>query len=279
MKERPIICVIDLDGTLLDDNKQISRENHNAIVSLKNRGGIVIIATARPPRSAITFAQQLGISLPVITYNGALITDADSRSVLFHFPLSDDMAMEMINLAKSLLPDLFIHLEVKDQCYFNKTIPTDLHLATLKEGFPPDYIGTLDKSHFKEVSKLLFLQEESKLRLLLPVFYEQYATRVNLQINETFCLQITDRQATKENALDTLIRYLNINKSFIVAIGDGLNDTGLLKMADLSIAMGNAPDELKQQSHWIAPTNNENGVAYAIEHWVLARLVNRKISG
>src|SRR4029077_6091018 len=111
------LVAIDLDGTLLNDSKQISDRTVAAISFLPGRGVRVVIATARPPRSVRHIYQQLGLDSFQINYNGALIWDEAQKAAVFHRPMAGELAREMIAHARSLYADLLVSCEVMDRWF------------------------------------------------------------------------------------------------------------------------------------------------------------------
>src|ERR1700722_2214457 len=109
------LVAIDLDGTLLNDSKQVSDQTIAALCELPSSGIKVVIASARPPRSVRHIYQTLRLDTWQINYNGALIWDEPRRLVVFHFPMPGEVALRIIEYARDLFPEVLASCEVQDR--------------------------------------------------------------------------------------------------------------------------------------------------------------------
>src|SRR4051812_33412172 len=109
------LVAIDLDGTLLNDSKEVTQRTAAALKCLPNSGVKVVIASARPPRSVAGFYRELGLDTWQINYNGALIWDPKERRAVFHQPLDAMLARQIINIARAQYPEVTVACEVLDR--------------------------------------------------------------------------------------------------------------------------------------------------------------------
>src|SRR5580698_7789010 len=149
------LVAIDLDGTLLNDSKQVSDQTVKAISGLPARGVKVVIASARPPRSVRHIYAQLGLDTWQINYNGALIWDEPAKQVVYHRPMEGNVVRRIIDRARAQFPDVLVTCEVLDRWYtdrFEQTYTTETGRL-----FKPDVIAPLDDFCNQPITKLLFL--------------------------------------------------------------------------------------------------------------------------
>ena len=137
------LIAIDLDGTLLNDSKQVSERTINAISRLPARGIKIIIATARPPRSVRHIYQQLKLDCFQVNYNGALIWDEPRKEAVFHRPIDGALVHEMIVHARSLYADLLVSCEVMDRWFTDRHDPQ--YTTETGRMFKPDVICPTDE--------------------------------------------------------------------------------------------------------------------------------------
>ena len=263
------LVALDLDGTLLGPNGQISHANHEAVTEVQKRGLAVVLATARPPRAAIGFARSLGLTTPLIAYNGALVVDAAQGNVIQHTPLQPPIVAEIVALARQLLPRVVVHLEVEDRA-ITDWLDERFTVASSRE-FPPDVLGPLDEHLLKPVTKLMLMQDASKLAQIESMIRQAFADRVQLHHTDAHLLQIVAPGVDKAASLKQLAAAQNVPAKRVLAIGDAPNDAGMLAWAGLGVAMGNAHPALLDAADDTTLSHDADGVAAALHQHILAR--------
>jgi Cof subfamily protein (haloacid dehalogenase superfamily) len=259
------LVAIDLDGTLLNDAKQVSDATAVAISAAAARGVKVVIATARPPRSVRHVYQQLGLDSFQINYNGALIWDERKQSAVFHRPMAGELAREMIAHARSLYADLLVSCEVMDRWFTDRHDPQ----YTTETGrlFTPDVVCHVDEICRQPITKLMFLGHPELITALEGHVSAPFAERATTVRADADLLQVMDRRVSKAIALQKIAEYYDVPLAQVMAIGDAPNDVGMLQLAGIAVAMSNAHDRLKQIAHWVAPSNNDDGVHAALARY------------
>lgn len=272
----------DLDGTLLNRDSQISRENAVAIQKAQQAGMKVAIATGRVYSDVVAISRQGGIKTPIIGSNGATIHDENGER-LFHLPLDRETAASVMQW----LEDQDIYYEASTQMGIYAAISThETMLAELERVLgskPGEHIERMilsfkkhhDKKDCHRVSSHLAIPAEAyiynimafsmnpeKLRLGREYFSSRTDVAMVVSFEHNFEMQHPD--VSKGNALSKLAEHLNISMKETAAIGDNFNDVSMLLMAGLGIAMGNAEPEIRALAKAITHTNVEHGVAYAI---------------
>src|SRR3954470_13550302 len=230
------LVAIDLDGTLLDDSKQVSEQTVNALRCLPAQGIRTVIASARPPRSVRHIYARLGLDTWTINYNGALIWDEHAKRVVFHQPMDCVVVREIIDGARRTFPEVLVGCEVLDRWYTDREEQT----YTTETGrlFRPDGVMPLDDFCNQPITKLLLLGEPTRLRTIEPVFYEH--PQVSAVRADPELIQVMDRRASKAAALRLVASHYGVPMEQVLAIGDAANDVAMLEAAGVAVAMDNA---------------------------------------
>ena len=261
------LIATDLDDTLLDENCRISPRTKEALRLAQAQGAYVTIATGRMYQSALVYAEELGLDLPLITYQGALVKTSVSKEVIYHRTIPLDLAHQVIEhgMANHLTVNLYLH----DQLYVSQLTTAAQHYSHVVR-VRAQAVGDLQRFMEEEPTKLLFIGEEKAMDLLWQQEKQIFGDRLYITKSKPKFLEFTHPQATKGYGLATVAEHLGVAKSEIIAFGDSYNDLDLLRGAGLAVAMGNARDELKKEADYITASNVEDGVAAAIEKFVLA---------
>jgi Cof subfamily protein (haloacid dehalogenase superfamily) len=256
------LVAVDLDGTLLNDAKQISERTITALHGLPSRNVKLVIASARPPRSVRHIYHQLKLNTLQINYNGALIWDEPSRLPVFHKPLPGELVAEMVDLARDYFDEVIVSCEVLDRWFTDRT--DDTYTTETGRMFKPDVIAPLEQFITNETTKLMFLGEPKLILRLEPLLYKTFGDQVTIVQTDDDLLQITNPEVGKSSALQWVADYYDIPMQQVMAIGDAANDIGMLQLAGVAVAMDNAKPAVKEVADWIAPTNNDHGVHAAL---------------
>ena len=264
MKYRMI--AIDLDDSLLNDDLGISEKNKRAVRYAVDHGVLVVIATGRMLRSAIPYVEYLDISSPVITYQGALIADSLTRDILMHIPVDLDYAREIISECHN--NNIHLQVFVNDMYFYEKdNAYSDIYRRV--SGIEGEAVGPLRDFLTNQPTKLVIVDEPENILKWQEYFREKYKGRLEVVVSKSNYLEFTNLEATKGNALKFLAVKHGIKREEIIAIGDSYNDIHMLKYAGLGVAMGNASEVVKSQADYITYTNNDDGVAHAVERFIM----------
>src|SRR3954470_18971406 len=230
------LVAIDLDGTLLDDSKQVSEQTVNALRCLPAQGVRTVIASARPPRSVRHIYHRLGLDTWTINYNGALIWDEVAKRGVYHQPMESDVVLEIIRRSRRIFGELLVGCEVLDRWYTDR----DEHAYTTETGrlFRPDGVMPIDEFCNQPITKLLLLGEPGRLKSIEPVFYDY--PQVSAVRADPELIQVMDRRASKAAAIRLVASDYGGPMKQVMAIGDAANDVSMLQAAGVAVAMDNA---------------------------------------
>ena len=261
------MVAIDLDGTLLNDSKQVSEQTIKAMCCLPERGVRVVIASARPPRSVKHIYKTLGLDTLQINYNGALIWDEVNEKAVFHRPMSGGLVRQIIEDARDMFDEVLVTCEILDRWYtdrFDESFTTETGKL-----FKPDVIAPLDEFCNQQITKLLLLGEARMILRLEDWLHDTYERKVSMVRTDDTLIQIMDKRVSKAVALEMVAKHYGIAMDQVMAIGDAPNDVGMLQLAGVSVAMDNAHPLVKKVADWVAPSNNDHGVHAALVRYGL----------
>lgn len=262
------LIAIDLDDTLLGDDLKISERTKEVIGECIARGIAVTISTGRMLRTALPFIQELEIKAPVITYNGALVAEPVSGNILHHSPLPVECAREVVLAARRR--QLPLNVYIGEELYV-ELITCDVEAYSRKYNIPLTITDDLLLSLNKEPTKLLAIGSPGILLDFERELREEFGHGLHITRSKPQYSEIMKAGVSKGQGLAFLSRYLRVPRGEIMAIGDSYNDIEMLEFAGLAVAVANASDHVKGYADFIAPSNQEEGVRWAIEKLVLDR--------
>jgi len=261
------LFVTDLDGTLLNRENEISAENKRAIQDAVAQGTTVTIATGRMYVSALPYAKQLDVDVPIITYNGALIKSV-SGEVLFESYLDPQTVKGVLDYC--LEQNWYIQIYQDDRLYFaeRNDIARGYEDMAGLEGEAVGTAGLYEKT--KLVPKMLVITSGSaESDAGVVKLQARFGDRIfAVKSNPTY-IEIINPGVNKATSLQILLEKMNLQKAEVMAIGDSNNDLPMLKEAGFSVAMGNASDQVKSVCDYVTEDNMHSGVAAAIHKYVL----------
>lgn len=264
------LIAVDLDDSLLGSDQKISEANKRALFAARDKGVHVTIATGRMLDSAMPYIKELNIDIPVITYQGAYIMDTQTEEILVRKLIPREYALKILEEGKK--QDLHIQAYNESSYFFEEDneFSRFYHKMTGIQGEEVEDLFQLLINE-EEPIKMMIIDEPSKIAQLNPYFHELYGDVLQVLISMPEYLEFTAKEATKGNALALLGDMLGVSRDEIIAIGDSYNDISMIKYAGMGVAMDNAVDDVKSHAQYITKGNDENGVADAIERFILKK--------
>lgn len=244
--------ITDLDRTLLHTDKSISERTKTALLKCREKGLLIMAATARPPRDILQFEEMIEFDA-VVSANGAVVRLPD-KTLTFAIPKEsgEKIIMEVLKY-----PDVFLSVEMSDGIYSNRDIPA--WKPVVYDGFP-----TLPSAN--ELIKLLISSEE---RPLYDNIENSLTDDVYYSIANGSLIQVMKKGATKWNGVKTTLEHFGVLPSEAVYFGDDNDDIEPIKNCGIGVAMSNAIETVKSAADYITDSNDEDGVAKFIEKNIL----------
>ncbi len=267
------LIAFDIDGTILDDQKQLVSANREAFQEAERKGLILCIASGRMLSTIESVEKQLGVDCVIIAYNGGMIAGrrAEGRPLLGHNPVPADVADFLIGFARE--HGYLLNFYHQDLLYAEENQSENPLLAVYSRRTGASYKLIRDlQSFFPGVTptKLILLAESDQCSRLLPELRRRLAGRACIVKSEPEYLEITAPGIDKGSALPVIAGRYGISTNEIMAVGDAENDIGMLRAAGWGVAVANASPEVKVCARCITErTNNEGGAAEAIYRWAM----------
>ena len=261
------LIALDMDGTLLDDQKQVSKENKEMIDKAIRQGIYVIICTGRMYRSAKTYGTFFKERMPIITYNGALIRELNDGKILYHKQLREEIKSPLYTTLEKY--DLRVNVYVNDYL-FGKEGNDYIEDYAGYTGVPYTLYSPNDLAGFMKenpVTKLVGIGDPEKIKELMDREKPLFEDKVYFSKSFDHFLETADISVNKGEGLKQLGKLLGIGTQEMMGIGDGLNDSEMLATVGHPVIMGNGHQDLMDKGYYLTKSNNDSGVAYAIsEH-------------
>ncbi len=265
---KPRLIAIDLDGTLVGKNLQVSDRVRDAIARARAQGVHVSIVTGRMFAAARPFAQLLELRGPVVCYQGAAIYASASGERIAHTPVPDDLALEVVAQAK--------RDGVHVQCYFDDMLYLEqlnrfskmyTDLAQVDPVVVPSLEDELRRG--RESTKIVMVLDASDADAYMVATRDRLGRRGYVTRSNPDFVEVVDPRVDKGAALRFIAERDGVPLDATMAIGDSWNDVPLVQAAAFGVAMGSAPPELRAVAKAVVADVEQDGVAEAVERYVL----------
>ncbi|MDQ6826390.1 MAG: HAD family hydrolase [Candidatus Eremiobacteraeota bacterium] len=263
----PKFLALDLDGTLIGADLKIRPAVKTAIERARKQNVAGCIVTGRMHRATVPFAVELDFAAPMICYQGAGIFERFSGAVLRETPLSNIITLQVTRAAKR--EGLHVQLYSGDN-YFVEEQNWCTALYAKLSGVEPIIVDSLEESFARRESiKIVVVVEANLAAGYLPRIRELCGPNAYITRSYPEFIEILSPAVNKGEALEFVCARLGVSLKDVVAIGDSWNDVPLLNVAGFGIAMGSAPPELAARADAVVADVANDGVAEAIERFVL----------
>ena len=255
------LIAVDMDGTLLTDDKTITEKNKAAIQAADQAGIKVIIATGRMFEASVFYAQELHMNVPMVCFNGGQIRECLSGKVLQEQVMDPVLAQEILQYCH--------RVNLHTQIYCNGNVYTD------KLDDNSRWYAKIIRRPVIEIGADLWEKQHHTYKILAITKTEDFAEqwlnlarkfdgKVDITTSNTNFLEILIPGVNKWDAVKNLAAQYNIQPNEIMCIGDSSNDLPMVANAGIGVAMGNATEDVKKAAKKIVADNNHDGVAEAI---------------
>ncbi|WP_409021948.1 sugar-phosphatase [Dellaglioa sp. P0083] len=266
------LIAIDIDGTLVNDKKEIAPETITTIKAAKAAGIKVVLCTGRPLTGVTKYLEKLGLTSDddfVITFNGALVQVSGSGEVLIHHTLD----INDYNIIEETSRELNVHVHAEDQALMY-TPNADISEYSVAESFlvqmPIRFRKPEEMDKNIVISKMMYIDYPEVITRVVKELPAKITDNYYYVQSEPYFLELLNKNASKGNAVMSLADKLGFTKDEVMALGDQGNDLSMIQAAGLGVAMGNAIQEVKDNAQAVTATNVELGVAKAIQKYALA---------
>lgn len=262
------LVLADVDGTLVTGEKVLTEAAKRAVHDLHAAGIKFAITSGRPPRGMAMVSQPLAIDTPIAGFNGGVLMAPDMETVLNSYDLPGDVIQTALDLLGEHGLDAWVYTK-KRWLIHDVSAPHVAREAKTVQ-FEAEVVGRFSADDLNSVVKIVGVTDDkSRMRAALQAATKEFGDRVTAACSQPYYLDITNAKANKGAVVDELSQRLDIPRDRIATIGDMPNDVTMFKRSGMSIAMGNADDEVKSSAKFTTDSNEDEGFAKAIRKFIL----------
>lgn len=264
------MIVLDLDGTLTNSEKKITIRTKEALLKAQKEGVIVVLASGRPTGGISPLANELNLEKfggIVMAYNGGIIIDWKSKKKLFEQTLDQEFVPYLAKKAKQKEMAILTYqgINIAASNINNQYVQHEAFINKMPLIEYSDFINQVEYP----IHKCLIVGNPIKLKKVEEEIRKEIGTKMSVYRSADFFLECMPMGVDKALSLERLCNMLSISADEIIACGDGYNDLSMIKFAGLGVAMNNANDDIKKYANFITLSNEEDGVAYVIDKFLL----------
>jgi len=263
------IIALDLDGTLTNSQKVITPRTFEALMRAQHEGVRIVLASGRPTYGISSLAQQLQLAEFggfVLSYNGGRIIDWRTEKAIYSQTVDTDLVPTLYTFAESAKLPIVTYQSNAILASFNEGeyLAEEARINGMPVVVAKNFVA--DASAIQGgATKFLIPGEPQLLVDLEAKMKEVLSNRMEIFRSAPFFLELTPKGIDKAQSLQRLLAHLGMKREDLMAFGDGFNDLSMLEYAGMGVAMGNAVDEVKAIADFITISNDEDGIAIALE--------------
>ena len=264
------MVLADVDGTLVTDEKVLTKRTQAAVQSLRDAGIRFAITSGRPPKGMAMLFDNLNLDTPIAGFNGGLFVKQD-LSIIEQKTIPSDIVPQMIDLIRRHHLDVWIYCG--NEWLITKSDAPHVEREAWTVKFQPKVVVDLEKDLDQDrVIKIVGVSDDhDAVQRCEADAQATFGKKVSAQRSQPYYLDVTNKDANKGAVLEHISRTLQIPASEIATIGDQPNDVLMFVKSGFSIAMGNASDKVKSQANVSTESNNDEGFAKAMERFILGK--------
>ena len=273
------IIVMDVDGTLTNGEKKIPKKTKYALMEAQKQGMRLILASGRPTTGLMGFAKELEMEKNnglLVSYNGSKVIDCETNEVLFNETMSVEQGRAVLEHLKNF--EVIPMIDKEEYMYVNDVFNNEINfngkpfniIQYESRGGKYKLCEKDDLASFVDypLNKILTAGQPEYLEKNYKAMMEPFKDTLSCMFTAAFYFEFTAKGIDKAKALDTVLSKLGYKKEELIAFGDGQNDASMVKYAGLGIAMDNAVQELKDVADYVTLSNEEDGIAYALNKFI-----------
>jgi Cof subfamily protein (haloacid dehalogenase superfamily) len=264
------LLVLDLDGTLTNSRKEITPHTRDVLLQAQERGVRLVLASGRPTYGIAPLADELRMNEfggYILAYNGGTIIDWRTGEVLHASELTADLVAPAYEMARRHGVEILSYVDrhIITETPDNRYVQYESMLTRM----PVRGVDNFCLAAGATVPKCLVVGDEQLLLPLESQMKQRFGEAMSIYRSEAFYLELNPPAIDKANSLRLLLDRLGLTADCMMACGDGFNDLTMIRLAGLGVAMGNAKEEVKAAARFVTLTNEEDGVAHAVERFLL----------
>lgn len=268
--------ILDIDGTLLNNEKGISPRTRASLISAQEKGVKLILASGRPTTGMMKYAEMLEMKKHhglLVSYNGARVVDCQTYKILFDEAMSVEDGKAVLEHLKKF--DVMPMIDKDDYMYVNDVFNNEIVwkgqsiniIEYESRGGNYKLCEKDDLADFLDykINKILTAADPTYLSENYKDIMAPFEDKLSCMFTADFYFEFTAKGIDKAKALDSVLLPMGISSEETIAFGDGHNDISMVDYAGIGVAMENAVDDLKKIADRITLSNNEDGIAHVLD--------------
>lgn len=265
------MLVLDLDGTLTNSEKKITPPTKEALIKIQKEGKKVVLASGRPINGVLPLAEELRLGeygSYILSFNGARITQCSDGQIIYNKTLPKEVLRPVYDIVCSF-PELDILTyegpDILSGIACNEYTQKESYINKMPVVQIDDFIGHLTFP----VNKLLVTGDPAVIEKAMEVLKKHFHKLLNIYRSEPYFLEIMPQNIDKAYSLQKLLNSIGLTADQMICCGDGYNDLSMIEYAGLGVAMENAQPIVKDSADFITRSNDEDGILYVIEKFMM----------
>lgn len=266
------LIALDMDGTLLNEEKKVSERTKKSISDAREQGVTVVLATGRPIEGVSRYLEELDMLTEndyVLSYNGALVQKTKHKEIVSKVVLKGSDLHYLNDLSKELGVNIHAFSEKEGLITTKISKYTEVEANINNINIKETDLAKVNKDDV--IIKIMMIAEPEILAEAIKKLPKEVYEKYTVVKSAPFFLEFLNKDANKGTGLELLAKHIGVKREEVIAMGDAGNDIHMIEYAGLGIAMGNAFHEVKEIANYITDTNENQGVAKAIEKFVLTK--------
>ena len=265
------MIVLDLDGTLTNNKKEITPRTKEALMKAQAKGVKIVLASGRPTYGIMPLAEELELKKNcgfILAFNGGKIIDCSDCRTIFEQKLDETLVPLLYHVAKEAGMQILTYqgegIVATDKN--DKYVQEEARINKMPVEEYDDFLQQL----VYPVNKCLIVGDPAPLHQLEIKLKKELEGRMDVYRSADYFLECVPLGIDKARSLDRLITTLGITKEEVIACGDGYNDLSMINFSGLGVAMSNAADDIKAQADYVTLSNEEDGIAHVVDKFILS---------
>lgn len=265
------MIVLDLDGTLTNNKKEITPRTKEALMKAQAKGVKIVLASGRPTYGIMPLAEELELKKNggfILAFNGGKIIDCLDCRTIFEQKLDETLVPLLYHAAKEAGMQILTYqgegIAATDKR--DKYVQEEARINKMPVEEYDDFLQQL----VYPVNKCLIVGDPAPLHQLETKLKKELEGRMDVYRSADYFLECVPLGIDKARSLDRLITTLGITKEEVIACGDGYNDLSMINFSGLGVAMSNAADDIKAQADYVTLSNEEDGIAHVVDKFILS---------
>ena len=273
------LLVLDVDGTLLNETKEMSKRTLASLLKVQQMGVRIALASGRPTYGLMPLAKALELGNYggfILSYNGCQILNAQNGEILFERRINPEMLPYLEKKARKNGFDIFTYHDdtILTNTLENEHIRHEAWLNNLRMIEEEEFSTAID---FAPCKCMLVSDDETALTDLENHWKRRLAGSLDAFRSEPYFLEVVPSGVDKANAMGALLEQLQLKREEVIAIGDGVCDVTMIQQAGMGIALGHSPASVQAGADYVTLSNEEDGVAVAVEKLILEKVRSTQI--